>query len=503
MKHCKYVVVLLTMLHMHQANALNRINAPLDTAMITIKNNQAIKQDSLIIEIYDRNYLGINTFTPPVTVITKNVAGNFQFRIPMEDSLAYFSLKSGADKKRLLEFYLLEPDDDVVINMDDKGIEFSGTNAAKYQCRFELDTAFDRLNYSLAYSTDNPEGISDAMKNKDYKGMLNDSYEVGKLLRDSQIVILKKHEKLVRPLVYAVLYADVIGKSHYQAINANSFFLVNGNISARDPGIKDMINHHLEDYWYIPDRLPVQALAFSRNYVEYIFKRIAVEAAINPEYGKAGKRFKTDFSADLRDKLLTVNLIRRLKYTKSHELDSLFSDAMAVVENSRYLNILNTLKNETQIGKEAVDFALPDNKGNIIRLSDFRGKLVFLDFWYTGCGPCKIYYSNCLAQVKKKYRDNPNIVFITISIDKDRQKWLTSIENEDYTSKDAINLYTEGLGNNHEVVKQYNVIGFPTPKLINQNGEIQVHSVFELGGGSVSRPEQLVNTIEKFIASKQ
>ena len=40
--------------------------------------------------------------------------------------------------------------------------------------------------------------------------------------------------------------------------------------------------------------------------------------------------------------------------------------------------------------KPAPDFALGDSAGATVRLSDYRGKVVLLDFWETSCGPCRI-----------------------------------------------------------------------------------------------------------------
>jgi peroxiredoxin len=75
-----------------------------------------------------------------------------------------------------------------------------------------------------------------------------------------------------------------------------------------------------------------------------------------------------------------------------------------------------SLKKEAE-RKRAPDFELRDKDGKAVRLSDYAGKVVLLDFWATWCGPCKssIPWFN---ELYAKYGSN-GLVVLGISMDED------------------------------------------------------------------------------------
>ncbi len=77
-------------------------------------------------------------------------------------------------------------------------------------------------------------------------------------------------------------------------------------------------------------------------------------------------------------------------------------------------------------GSMMPEFDLPDQKGKSVKLSDYKGKYVLIDFWASWCGPCMKEMPN----VVKLYKEckGKNFEIIGVSLDNKREAWETAIK---------------------------------------------------------------------------
>lgn len=121
-------------------------------------------------------------------------------------------------------------------------------------------------------------------------------------------------------------------------------------------------------------------------------------------------------------------------------------------------------------GAVAPDFEMEDEYGNPVKLSDFRGKIVFIDVWATWCGGCIEGLPYFMA-LKDQYKDRKDIVFMTISDDgtESKNRWLHFLKEKKYTGKMPHLIINKGKD---QFVKDYCVTGIPRYILIDKEGKI-------------------------------
>jgi peroxiredoxin len=150
------------------------------------------------------------------------------------------------------------------------------------------------------------------------------------------------------------------------------------------------------------------------------------------------------------------------------------------------------------INQPAPDFLLKDVDGNDVRLSDYRGKVVVLDFWATWCGPCKASFP-AMQKAVNKYKDDPNVKFLFLHTwekgEGDPAKNAKSyIVDNNYTFTILMDL-RDPKTNASAVASAYKVSGIPAKFVIDTNGNIR----FSTSGFSPDidkAVEELSNMIE-------
>jgi len=131
-----------------------------------------------------------------------------------------------------------------------------------------------------------------------------------------------------------------------------------------------------------------------------------------------------------------------------------------------------------EVGQEAPGFEIKTTDDKTIKLADYRGKYVLLDFWATWCGPCRGETPN-LKAVYEQFGKREDFVMVGLSLDQEKEKPIA------YAKEKGTQWIDGFLGDwgKDEVTKKYGVRGIPSIWLIGPDGKVVAK---ELRGEGIS-----------------
>ena len=165
-----------------------------------------------------------------------------------------------------------------------------------------------------------------------------------------------------------------------------------------------------------------------------------------------------------------------IKYTCFSILSIALLSACSMEQSSE--SGMNNMSNQTMtnttsskhplVGKEASDFELKDMKGNTVKLSDYKGKKVYLKFWATWCGPCRQSMPELNKLVEEKDRDFEILTVMAPGMqgEKTEEEFVEWFAQQDYPSVPV--LYNP----DGSAFANYQVRSIPTEVFIDSHGKI-------------------------------
>ncbi|WP_339865358.1 TlpA disulfide reductase family protein [uncultured Algoriphagus sp.] len=420
-------------------------------------------------------------------------AGNFfsgtqgkqvsESRISMSESIGRFHLWDG--QHVLLENIWIQAGDSLAVLWDQSTgkLLLSGPDADKIRLQVhlqELDrTAKANLNPAMILSDvgrilDSPEKqeeynrISEQYRTGWNRKMLWLDSEEERIKRASQLLQLSspessilselsRHQEDLDPDLYAWLHAYWTGKLRKEAME---FIAIARPESMDWAELLLRFGMQSEDISAVQDWKVVPA-----EWTESVYLENKLLERVSPV---SFFYLSATLPESLRDQVDALYLIR--EYRNTSEADSLISAVLDRMQNPWVEGYLQKIYESNIAGREVLNYPLMASDGSEVYPISWKGKLVMLDFWLSGCGSCLKFAKNNFLPLMQAYEAHPEILFVTISGDSEVERWQKSLESGLYTAETSLNLFSGGIS--HPFLKQYQIQAFPAQLLLDKEGKI-------------------------------
>ncbi|MFN8356891.1 MAG: TlpA disulfide reductase family protein [Spirosomataceae bacterium] len=387
--------------------------------------------------------------------------GRFELSIQLED-IAYLDFWEGERGIFAFQNFVIEPDDNITMVYDSKNpwktILFTGKSADKYKYFVEDYVTFKyKSRWNERFDKRNNQSIEEQFAYIDS-------------IENSKLLLLSKYKNHISPSAYLICEADLKAE-----VNSNRFMCIDHQREIDSSYSLLTMPRELKKFLYrMPNQNDTTAksifyLAYLDALARQLFRDIKSISKVNEEsqwitfqksiYSRKIAQYQLGFDVyyQIRSNGINPTTTKLLEAYRNAYPDSPY---LPILEG-RYIKSVS-LSN----GQKAISFVVQDEKGNKVKLEDFKGKVVFIDFWASWCVACINEMKN-FKKIREQFKDNKNFIYLTISMDEKEENWHKSLEK---WQVEGVKCWAKGAYTS-DIAKNYQIGALPVFILIGKDGK--------------------------------
>jgi thiol-disulfide isomerase/thioredoxin len=405
--------------------------------------------------------------------VSLDINGEFYYSTKLNDIafLQFEHSNTNPDSACRLRNIIIEPNDEIEMNFDAKNfwesVVFKGKSSEKFNYYKE---DFLEMTQKLKWEERFFGNLSDSTKT------IDEQFEILNKAETRKFEILEKYKNSVSDIFYKIQQAECKAE-----VSNNKFFMLYDTKKGTLKPFKGLKIEHQEVFF---SNLPSQSdtTAKSIRYINYLMNLVG---AMGNDIFESSKNTNATFSINsmasmqflfnshISERMNAENTMASLSINGINaESLKQYSEFKSLYPQSKYQNKIENIYQTKLQNKGSTAFAIKTLENKELKIEDFKGKIVLLDFWASWCKPCLAEMRHA-KKLKEHFKNRNDLVFLYLSQDTDEQAWKDAIEKYKITGINGI------ISQEHseEISRKYMDVGLPTYKIILKDGSIHKKTV--------------------------